>query len=36
MLDIVIDIIRHRVVRRPRVGDSCFTSYLLEAYVEDG
>jgi hypothetical protein len=36
MLDIVIDIGRRRVVGRPRVGDRCPTSYLLEDYVEDG
>jgi hypothetical protein len=36
MLGIVLDIGRCRVVKRPWVGDRCFTSYLLVVYVENG
>jgi hypothetical protein len=36
MLGVVKDIDRRRVVGMPRVGDRCFTSILLETYVEDG
>jgi hypothetical protein len=35
MLGVVIDIGRSRVVGRPHVGDRCFTSYLLETYVDE-
>jgi hypothetical protein len=36
LLGIDIDFGRHRVVERPHVGDKCFTSLLLVAYVDIG
>jgi hypothetical protein len=36
LLGVDIDFDRHLVVRRPWVGDRCFTSLSLEAYVEIG